>query len=111
MARLCGDAGCTNGGSPAGSALGTGAIGRSTVRDAPPTCVPRRLTKSEVGEHHPSWSPDGRYIAYVTWTEMEGGAVYRVRADGQGPPERMSRDTAYYQHPAYSPDGTRIVAE
>jgi Tol biopolymer transport system component len=32
---------------------------------------PRRLTPGGMVEHSPSWSPDGRYIAYVTWTAAQ----------------------------------------
>jgi dipeptidyl aminopeptidase/acylaminoacyl peptidase len=38
----------------------------------------------------PSWSPDGRRLVYVTWTEAEGGAVWTIAADGSGPPTRIS---------------------
>ena len=74
------------------------------------TCKPRRLTSSEaLGEFSPSWSPDGRYIAYTTWNENEGGDVYRARADGQGKPERLSTQSAFYDRLAYTPDGRRLV--
>ena len=74
------------------------------------TCKPRRLTSSEaLGEFSPSWSPDGRYIAYTTWSENEGGDVYRVRSDGQAKPERLSTQSAFYDRLTYTPDGRRLV--
>ena len=57
----------------------------------------------------PAWSPDGQYIAYVTWNDLDGGTVSRVRADGSGRPEKLSAKPAYYEKPAYSIDGRRIV--
>lgn len=33
---------------------------------------PRKLTAGGMVEHAPVWSPDGRYIAYVTWTDTAG---------------------------------------
>src|SRR5262249_37687147 len=30
--------------------------------------VPHRLTKSKDREYQPIWSPDGRWVAYVTWS-------------------------------------------
>lgn len=81
-----------------------------------PSGTPRRLTtETEAGEHQAVWSPDGRYIAYVTWMDGEdaGGDIYRARVPA-GPsaatPERLTRQRAFYTHPVYSPDGSRIVA-
>ena len=79
-----------------------------------PHGTPHRLVPSDSagegkGEFNPTWSPDGKYIAYVTWTEIDGGQVWRARADGGAPPERMTTQPAYYTQPAYAPDGSRIV--
>ncbi len=71
---------------------------------------PRRLTRGGMVEHAPVWSPDGRHIAYVTWTDTAGGNIYRVSADGSGQPERLTRAAAYYDKIAYAKDGTRITA-
>ena len=71
---------------------------------------PRRLTEMAVGEFQPAWSPDGQWITYTSWSQEDGGHLYRVRADGRGRPQRLTRRSAFYQNPVYSPDGTRIVA-
>ena len=71
---------------------------------------PRRLTPGGMVEHAPVWSPDGRYVAYVTWTDTAGGNIYRVRADGSGQPERLTRQAAFYDKIAYAKDGTRLFA-
>jgi len=73
-------------------------------------CTPRRLTRSphEIGEHMPVWSPDGRFITYVAWTES-GGDIYRIPAAG-GTAERLTRQSAFYTDPNYTPNGQRIVA-
>jgi Tol biopolymer transport system component/imidazolonepropionase-like amidohydrolase len=96
--------------SPDGRRLAFTALDRLWVMDLPGG-TPRRLTTlaGQVGEHSPVWSPDGRWIAYVTWTE-EGGDVYRVRADGRGGAERLTRQRAFYRDVNYTPDGTRLVA-
>jgi Tol biopolymer transport system component/imidazolonepropionase-like amidohydrolase len=70
--------------------------------------APKRLTTSTVGEFMPAWSPDGRYVAYVTWSPG-GGDIYRAAASGDSPPERLTRRAAFYSSPVYSPDGARIV--
>src|SRR5262249_13194663 len=47
--------------------------------------APRRVTTAtHVVEHSPTWSPDGRYVVFATWTDEAGGDLYRVNADGSG---------------------------
>ncbi len=69
---------------------------------------PRRLSRFHVSEYAPTWSPDGRTIAFVTWTDSSGGDIYRVRVDG-GAPEKISAASAYYEKLAYTPDGTGLL--
>jgi Tol biopolymer transport system component len=70
---------------------------------------PARLNSANTREYQPAWSPDGRYVAYVTWSN-EGGHIWRLRTDGQSLPERLTAVPGYYQDPAWTPDGSRIVA-
>ncbi len=95
--------------SPDGRRLAFTALDRLYLMDYPDG-TPRRLTDTEVGEHQPTWSPDGTWIAYGTWTFEEGGHLFRVRADGRGAPQRLTTAPALYREPAWSPDGERIVA-
>ncbi|MDX1394248.1 MAG: amidohydrolase family protein [Gemmatimonadota bacterium] len=69
-----------------------------------------RLTTSTDVEHAPVWSPDGEWVAYVTWNDSIGGDIYRVRSDGSGAPERLTTESAFYDKLAWSPDGARLVA-
>ncbi|HUH13453.1 MAG TPA: LpqB family beta-propeller domain-containing protein, partial [Longimicrobiales bacterium] len=73
-----------------------------------PDGAPRRLTDEDVWAFKPTWSPDGRWIAYVTWT-TEGGHIWKRRADGGGRPQRLTDTPAFYTDVVFSPDGTRIV--
>ena len=71
---------------------------------------PRRLTTGTMVEHAPVWSPDGRYVAYVTWSDTVGGHIWRVRTDGKAPAERLTRTAAFYDKIAYTKDGSRLMA-
>ncbi len=58
---------------------------------------------------YPTWSPDGRWLAYTTWDNGQGG-LWKIPAGG-GDPVRLSRETTgVWLTPAWSPDGSRVVA-
>ena len=94
--------------SPAGTTLAFAALDRLYVRPVPEG-EPRRLTELDMVEAQPAWSPDGAWIAFVTWSP-DGGHLYKVRADGSDPPVRLTTRPAIFQSPAWSPDGAQLVA-
>jgi hypothetical protein len=94
--------------SPDGRQLAFTALNRVYVSGADGSGA-RPLTPAAVNAHNPAWSPDGRWIAYVTW-EGDVGRVMRVRSDGRGAPETLTRQGALFLSPAWSPDGSRVVA-
>ena len=93
--------------SPDGKRLVFSALDHLWMMDLP-SGTPKRMTSSTEGEHLPIWSPDGKYIAYVSWTE-EGGDIWRIPSGG-GRAEKLTAQSAYYDDIAYSTSGTRIVA-
>jgi Tol biopolymer transport system component len=95
--------------SPDGKRVVFTAVDRLWVQDLPEG-TPRRLTTAEVGEFQPTWSPDGKSIAYVTWDDHAGGQIMRLAMDGRARPVQVTRTAALYANPAWSPTGTRIVA-
>jgi Tol biopolymer transport system component len=94
--------------SPDGKRVAFSALTHIYVMDLPDG-KPKRITNDKNREFLPAWSADGRWIAYVTWSE-EGGHIWKARSDGSGSPEQLTRIPAYYRDPAWSPDGKRIVA-
>ena len=94
--------------SPDGTTLAFAALDRLYVRPLPDG-EPRGLTDLDLVEAQPAWSPDGAWIAFVTWSP-DGGHLYKAPADGSAPPVRLSTRPTVFQHPAWSPDGERLVA-
>ncbi len=62
-----------------------------------------RLTTDPGADMYPSWSPDGRSIAFV-----RDGDVYVMGADGSGATRVMSSPESEIA-PSFSPDGTKLV--
>ena len=93
--------------SPDGRRVVFSALNHLWIMDLP-NGRPQRLTNLSQGEFMPTWSPDGRYVAFVTWSS-EGGQLFRISATGGSQPEQLSRYAAYYSEPVYTPDGAKIV--
>ncbi|MDZ4673042.1 MAG: hypothetical protein SGI84_01225, partial [Gemmatimonadota bacterium] len=71
--------------------------------------TPRRVTTaSQVVEHSPTWSPDGKVVVFATWTDEAGGELYRVGADGSGL-RKLTTAPSFYVRPIFSRDGSRLV--
>ena len=94
--------------SPDGKHLAFSALTQLYLMDLPDG-KPRQLSAEEAREFHPSWSPDGKSLAYVSWSP-EGGHIWKRSGDGTGEPQQLTRAPAFYRDPVWSPDGKRIVA-
>jgi Tol biopolymer transport system component len=66
------------------------------------------LITQACNQYQPVFSPDGKWIAYVSWCDTAGGFLWRVSAAG-GAPERLTLISGEYQRPAWSPDGMHIA--
>jgi len=73
---------------------------------------PRRLTKDDPAlpkrEYAPVFSADGKWIAYVSWSDAEGGHVWKAPAVPGAAPVKLTRVAGHYANPAWSPKGDRI---
>ncbi|HXI12935.1 MAG TPA: amidohydrolase family protein [Thermoanaerobaculia bacterium] len=78
---------------------------------------PQRLTRDGSAlprrEYSPSVSPDGKWIAYVSWSDAEGGHVWKVPVPtGAAPaaaPKRLTVTAGHYANPEWSRDSSRLV--
>jgi Tol biopolymer transport system component/imidazolonepropionase-like amidohydrolase len=74
---------------------------------------PRRLTKSDASlprrEYAPAFSADGKWIAYVSWSDSAGGQVWKAPAAPGSSPVRLTRQAGHYINPAWSPKGDQIA--
>ncbi|WP_224490156.1 amidohydrolase family protein [Robertkochia flava] len=93
--------------SPDGSQLAFTALNRLYVMDLPDGTA-KRLTTNNFTEAQPTWSPDGKSIAFVTW-ETDGGHIYKVNSNGRGKPQRLTKEAAVYTHPSWSYKSNRIA--
>jgi Tol biopolymer transport system component len=73
------------------------------------TVAPKRLLSGSENAFKPTWSPDGQWIAYVTWSSDAQGHIWRIRADGSGQPQQLTKVSSFYTDITFSPDGQRIV--
>ena len=94
--------------SPDGDRIAFSALGRVYVMPmAGGTVV--AVSPEGVPAFMPSWSPDGRQLAFVSWTARDEGHVWTIPATG-GLPRRISATSAYYSFPVFCPDGEAILA-
>ena len=67
----------------------------------------RRLTVHPTIDQYPTWSPDGKKIAFVS--NRNGGYIQIWVIDGDGENPIRLTDGLWDQNPAWSPDGTKIA--
>jgi len=73
-----------------------------------PNGKPTRLTKGTDFEFEPSFSPDGSTVVYVSWNDIELGAIHKISIAG-GKSTKITTEKAIYRTPSYSTDGSNIV--
>ena len=80
--------------------------GRNCRRAAPPDAGRHVASRRE---YAPAFSPDGKWIAYVSWSDAGGGHVWKAPASPGSSPVKLTRSAGHYANPAWSPKGDRIA--
>lgn len=95
--------------SPDGARLAFEAIGRIWIKDLADGNIRELVPTDEaVTQLSPSWSPDGTRLAYASWSEMRGGEVLVINAEG-GVPRRVAQSPKAYLNPTWTPSGDALV--
>ncbi len=98
--------------SPDGKQLAFSALDRVYVMDWPGG-TPRRVSTADIGEFGPTWSPDGKSLAWTTWNDTRGGDIVRATWDATRrtwTSQTVTMARGLYSDLAWSPAGDRIVA-
>ena len=93
--------------SPDGRRVVYEALGQLWIKDVAGG-APRRLTRGTDFESYPTWSRDGRQIAFVSWDDDKAGRIKIVSATG-GNARDVTPEPGHYVEPAFSPDGSLIT--
>jgi imidazolonepropionase-like amidohydrolase/Tol biopolymer transport system component len=93
--------------SPNGNFVIFNALGFLWKKDLP-SGSPQRLTNGTDFEFEPAISPDGSTIVYVSWNDIQKGAVYSIPSTG-GTPVKLTPSKGIYRTPSFSPNGAQIV--
>lgn len=97
--------------SPDGKTLTFSAAGYLWTKTLP-NGSPKRLTRGTDFEFEPAFSPDGKLLTYVTWSDTEMGALNVVNLltkDLYKRPTKLTKERGIYREPSFSPNGKTIT--
>jgi Tol biopolymer transport system component/imidazolonepropionase-like amidohydrolase len=95
--------------SPDRRTLAFSALGRLYLMPLDGTSRPVEFARGGDPAFQPSWSPDGKSLVWVRWSEGGAGAVWSAPVDGATPPVRLSDVPAFYTYPVFAPDGRSVL--
>lgn len=84
------------------------ALGHLYTKDLNSNKQKRLTEQSDHFEFWPSYSPDGKSIAFTTWDDKNLGDLRVVPSEG-GKAKVLVKQPGHYAEPSFSPDGKHIV--
>ena len=96
--------------SPNGRQLAFVSVGKVWLMDLP-NGRPQPLT-ADLGpsiQLTPSWSPDGKQLAFATWDDSARGHVWITPATSNSTPRKITATATEYLYPIWTPNGDAIV--
>lgn len=93
--------------SPDGRKIVFSAVGKLYVMETKNGRI-KRLTKDKRLEYMPVFSPNGKDVIYVSWSDKVGGHLMKVSAKG-GKPKQLTKRDGFYSYPSFSRDGSKIL--
>jgi len=73
-----------------------------------PTGIPTRITTTTDLEYAPEFSPDGKSLVYIDWTDELKGSVNRIDLTTHNV-TRLTTEKGYYYTPKFSNKGDKII--
>lgn len=93
--------------SPDGKQLAFTALNRLYVMDYPEGTA-RRLTQNDFTEALPVWSPDGKELAFVSWSDEEGH-IQKIGLSSGATAVKLTRQSGIFSHLAWDAKSDRII--
>ena len=93
--------------SPDGKKVAFNAAGYIWLKDLPDG-IPERVSKGTEFEFEPQFSPDGKSLLFVSWSDEHKGSINRIDLKN-GRITKLSTEKGYYYSPKYSGKGDKIV--
>lgn len=94
---------------PDGKTLVFNAVGYLWKKSLP-NGKPQRITSTSDFEFDPTFSPDGKYLAYVGWSDINMGTLNLLKINKRNAkPNKLTTEKGIYREPSFSPDGKTIV--
>jgi Tol biopolymer transport system component len=86
--------------SPDGKKLAFTVLNRLYIMDYP-NGIPKRATNNNFTEAMPTWSTDGKQLAFVSWEEKNGGNIYKLNI-ATNVVTKLTKEAGLYTQPAWS---------